>query len=314
MDLFTHFIVPFAILTLLKFKDVKDRLSGGFGGISIDFDFLLFVIGFLAPELFIFTHRGITHSFIFGLVTAIIFIYIISRPSVYGFINYVIKRDIKVEFSWRSVTLAYFGVLTHLFLDYLTTGGIPLLYPFSLTRFTANLYYYTDFITTIVALAVLIILYLRLNPKYKKIALTAFMIMLISFGGIRAYEKMDTLQSQTLSDGYTQITAYPTSDMFIWTVVESDGGTKYRVFTYNNLQKKSSNLRDVKNLTINNGTYESAQDAINYSNSIPTVQKFKWNSFYTCINAERTASGWNITYFDFVGSHFGPNELSVLVP
>jgi inner membrane protein len=310
MDLFTHFIVPFAILTLLKFKD---RLSGAFGGISIDFDFVLFAIGFLSPELFIFTHRGITHSFIFGFVTAVIFIYIISRPSINGFISHIIRRNIKVEFSRRSVLLAYFGVLTHLLLDFLTTGGIPLLYPFSLTRFSANLYYYTDLITTIVALAVLIILYLRLNPKYKKIALVAFMIMLISFGGIRAYEKMDTLQSQTLRDGYTQITAYPTSDMFTWTVVESDGGTKYQAFTYNNLQKTSSDMREVKNLTIKNGTYESAQEAIKYANSLPVVQKFKWNSFYTCINAERVASGWNITYFDFMGSQYGPSELSVLV-
>lgn len=314
MDLFTHFIVPFAILVFLKFKNTKDRLSGAFGGISVDFDFVLFAIGFLSPELFVFSHRGITHSFVFGFVTAIIFIYIISRPSVYGFINYVIKRNIKVEFNWRGVTLAYFGVLIHLFLDYLTTGGIPLFYPFSLTRFTANIYYYIDAITAIMALAVIIILYLRLNPKYKKIALMAFMIMLISFGGIRAYEKMDTLQSQTLSDGYTQITAYPTSDMFTWTVVESDGGYKYRMFTYNNLEKKSSNVREAQNLTIKNGTYTSAQEAIKYADNLPEVRGFKWDHTYTCINATRIDSGWNITYFDFMGSHFGPSELSVIVP
>jgi inner membrane protein len=314
MDLFTHFIVPFAILVFLKCKDTKDKLSGAFGGISVDFDVLLFPIGFLLPELFIFTHRGITHSFIFGLLTAIIFIYIISRPSVYGLINYVIKRNIKVEFNIRSVTIAYFGVLTHLFLDFLTTGGIPLLYPFSLTRFTANLYYYTDAVTAIVALAVLIILYLRLDPKYKKIALAAFMIMLISFGGIRAYEKMDILQSQELSDGYTQITAYPTSDMFTWTVVESDGKGSYRVFSYNNLEKKSLNLQEVKNLTIKNGTYESAQSAIKYANNLPEVEKFKWNSPFAAINATRTIEGWNVTYFDFIGSHYGDRELTVMVP
>jgi len=313
MDLFTHFIVPFAILTLFK---VKDRLSGGLGGISIDFDVVLFIIGFISPELFMFTHRGITHSFIFGFVTSTIFLYIISRPEIYGFINHVIKRNVKVKFNWHTILLAYFGVLTHLFLDFLTTGGIPLFYPFSLTRFTANLYYYTDPVTTIAALAVLIILYLRLAPKYKKIALAGFIIMLISFGGIRAYEKMDIIQeqSQTLSDGYTQITAYPTADMFTWTVVESDGGSKYRVFNYNNLQKTYSNMREAQNLTIKNGTYESAQKAIKYADNLPEVQGFKWDHTYTCINAERVTSGWNITYFDFMGTHFGPNELSVMVP
>lgn len=316
MDFFTHFVVPFAILTLLKVKDfnIKDRLSGGFGGISVDFDFILFAIGFLSPELFIFTHRGITHSFVFGLVTAIVFIYIISRPSVYGLINYVIKRDMSVEFNWKSVLLAYFGVLTHLFLDFLTTGGIPLLYPFSLTRFSANLYYYTDLVTTIVALGVLIILYLRLNPKYKKIALTGFLIMLISFGCIRAYEKMDAINSQTLSDGYTQITAYPTQDMFTWTMVETDGVGQYRVFTYNTLNKVSSNLREVNNLTITKGSYESGQEAIKYANTLPEVEKFRWTSPYTSINATKTGSLWNVTYTDFIGTHFGASEVSVLVP
>jgi inner membrane protein len=316
MDFFTHFVVPFAILTLLKVKDfnVKDRLSGGFGGISVDFDFILFAIGFLSPELFIFTHRGITHSFVFGLVTAIVFIYIISRPRVYGLINHMIKRDISVEFNWKSVLLAYFGVLTHLFLDFLTTGGIPLLYPFSLTRFSANLYYYTDLVTTIVALGVLIILYLRLNPKYKKLALTGFLIMLISFGGIRAYEKMDALESQTLSEGYTQITAYPTQDMFTWTMVESDGGGRYLVFTYNTWNKVSSNLREINNLSITNGSYESGQEAIKYANTLPEVEKFRWTSPYTAINATKTGSLWNVTYTDFVGTHYGASELSVLVP
>ena len=315
MDLFTHFIVPFAILTLLKVKGftVKDRLSGGFGGISVDFDVILFVVGFLAPELFVFTHRGITHSFIFGLVTAIIFIYIISRPVINGFISHVIQRDINVEFNKRSVLLAYFGVLTHLFLDFLTTGGIPLFYPFSLTRYTANLYYYTDLVTAMVALMVLIILYLHLDPKYKKIALLGFMIMLISFGGIRGYAKMDSIQSQTLNDGYNQITAYPTSDMFTWTVVESDGGSRYQVFSYNTLTKESSNLREVKNLTVKNGNYESAQEAIKYANKLPEVERFMWNSPCTTINATQTSAGWNVTYLDVIGTHYGTGELSVMV-
>jgi hypothetical protein len=36
MDSFTHFLIPFIILSFLK---VKDKLSGALGGISIDFDF-----------------------------------------------------------------------------------------------------------------------------------------------------------------------------------------------------------------------------------------------------------------------------------
>ncbi|HNS24996.1 MAG TPA: metal-dependent hydrolase, partial [Methanobacteriaceae archaeon] len=175
MDLFTHFLVPFIILNLLK---VKNKFSGAFGGISIDFDFFLIGIGFIAPELFIFSHRGITHSFIFGFVTVVIFIYILTRPAVKSFINKLTKRPFNVEFNAESVSFAYFGVIVHLFLDYLTTGGIPLFYPISLTRFSANIYYYTDVFTTLLAIAVIIILYLRLQHKYKKMAMFSFLMII----------------------------------------------------------------------------------------------------------------------------------------
>jgi inner membrane protein len=100
MDFFTHFLVPFIILSFFK---VKNRLSGAFGGISIDFDFILFAIGFLSPELFIFSHRGITHSVLFGFVTALLFIYILTRSSVQDFNSKLFKRPFHVEFNGRSV-------------------------------------------------------------------------------------------------------------------------------------------------------------------------------------------------------------------
>jgi len=244
----------------------------------------------------------------------VVFIYILTRSSVKNFINKLFKRPLHVEFNARSVALAYFGVLTHLLLDYLTTGGIPLLYPLSMTRFTANIYYYTDPFTTILTIAVIIILYLCLQSKYKKIAMALFMVVLISLGGIRAYEKMDTIQSQTLNDGYTSITAYPTSDLFTWKVVESDGGSRYRYYTFNNLKKENSTeMKEVKKLTIQNGSYSDAQKAIKYADSLPKVRKFKWNSYYAIINADQKSENWIITYSDFMG-FWGPNNITVTVP
>jgi len=119
--------------------------------------------------------------------------------------------------------MVFFGAITHLFLDSLTSLGIPLFYPFTITRYSAEIFYYLDTVTIIIAFAVLFIIYLRINSKYKKIALTIFIAILIIFGGIRAYEKMDTLQQLSSVDGnYTYITAYPTPDMFKWSVVKSN--------------------------------------------------------------------------------------------
>lgn len=71
MDFFTHFLAPFIILSALI---SKNKLVGGFGGISIDFDTIFIAwIGFLAPYLFVFSHRGITHTFIFAAITSTLF-------------------------------------------------------------------------------------------------------------------------------------------------------------------------------------------------------------------------------------------------
>ena len=98
-------------------------------------------------------------------------------------------------------------------MDFLTSKGVPLLYPFTLQRFSAEIYYYIDVTTAVIALAVLLILYLRLDMKYKKAAMIIFMIVLVSFGGIRAYEKNAALAENPVSGNLVYSTAYPTADM-----------------------------------------------------------------------------------------------------
>ncbi|MCK9151419.1 metal-dependent hydrolase [Methanobacterium alcaliphilum] len=312
MDLFTHFLVPFIILFFLG---CKNPLAGGLGGISIDFDVVLVIIGFLFPYLFIFSHRGITHSLIFGFITAIIFLYIISRKPVRRLISKAIKRDFNIDFNWKTITLAYFGVLMHLLLDFLTTGGLPLFYPFSLAKFSGEIYYYTDLITTLVSLSVLIIIYLKINLKYKKIIMILFLIMLILFGGIRAYEKNNAINSMesSLNENFTEITAYPTSDTFIWKVVLFDPkNQKYELYDYYNLNG-SKNLQGSYNKINITGNYSEGMKAIAEADETAVVESFKWDSFYTCVNAQEQASQWKITYFDFLATHYRSNNITVYV-
>jgi inner membrane protein len=307
MDLITHFVVPYAILTLVK---SKHKLEGALGGISLDFDTLIAWVGILFPEFFIVSHRGITHSFIFGFLTSVLFLYILSRKQVNGFISRVIKRDLHVEFTKTTVLIVYFGALTHLFLDFLTTKGIPLLYPFSLTRFSAELYNSVDLTTMCLALAVLLVLYIKTNPRYRKVALYSFLIVLVAIGGIRAYEKMDVFSEVQTFEDCSNITAYPTSNIFQWSVVENNPEkTRYIVFSYNNLKKSVLNFRIVDPITVKNGPYKSGLDAIKSANSLPEVQRFKWNSYYTFEDAEYSST-WKVTYFDVVNSY---NNQSITV-
>ena len=314
MDLFTHFLVPYIILAAVK---SKNKLAGAFGGISPDFDTIFVAwIGILSPNLFIFSHRGITHSFIFGFVTSTIFLYVISRKQVNQFIGNIIKRDITVKFTKTTIAIAYFGVLTHLFLDYLTTLGIPLFFPFSITRYALNLYQSLDFITIILAAIVMIIIYMKVNYKYKKAAMAIFMIILISFGGLRAYEKINILDDETptLNGNYNHIAVYPTSNILVWNVVKSNSqNSSYIVSQYNGWSNQESNIQTYNTPSVENGNYSAGLNAIKIADTLPVVKQFKWNSYYTVVDARYNSTKWDVTYTDVINSYTA-NNLTVTVP
>jgi inner membrane protein len=312
MDFFTHFLVPYIILFALK---SKNKLEGGLGGISLDLDTIFIVwIGFLVPSLFVFTHRGITHSLVFAAIASTVFLYIISRNSINEFLSNIVRRDLSVEFTYKTVGIAYFGALTHLFLDFLTSRGIPPLYPFTLERFSAEIYYYIDLTTAVIALAVLLILYVRVDMKYKKGAMAIFMIILISFGGVRAWEKNVALDGNPVSGGFVYSAAYPTMDLFTWTVVQSDRSNQtYYSFDYNTRTKEKKDAKMVQSLTVSGGTVQSAQEAIDKADGLTEVQKFRWNAYYPIINANFNGEEWILTYFDVMDDGYRSNNLTVTV-
>ena len=314
MDLFTHFLVPYIILAAVK---SKNKLAGAFGGISPDFDTIFVAwIGILSPNLFIFSHRGITHSFIFGFVTSTIFLYVISRKQVNQFIGNIIKRDITVKFTKITVAIAYFGVLIHLFLDYLTTLGIPLFFPFSITRYALNLYQSLDLVTIILAAIVMLIIYMKINYKYKKAAMAIFMIILISFGGLRAYEKVNILDDETptLTGNYSNLSIYPTNNIFEWNVVKINSqNTSYIVSQYNGWKNQESNIQIFNTPSVENGNYSAGLNAIKIADRLPVVKQFKWNSYYTVVNARYNNTKWDVTYSNIINSYTAKN-LTVTVP
>lgn len=313
MDLFTHFLIPYIILF---FAGSKNKLEGAFGGISIDFDVLLVFAGFLFPEIFILTHRGITHSFVFGFLSVLIFLYILTRKQIQEFVGKIIKRNFNLKFTWKTVLLAYFGVIIHLFLDYLTTGGLPILYPFTMERFSAHLYYYIDGVTTLISLTLLIILYLKINLKFKKIAMIIFVVMLISSGAIRGYEKVNAFNAfkDDLEGNFSQISTYPTSNMFVWdTIIIDPKNDRYRLYEYNGITNEKLFQGTYEGLTIENGNHSSALSAIKKANQITEVQRFLWYTDYICINAKFENNQWKITYLNFLGGHYTNNNLTVYV-
>jgi hypothetical protein len=102
--------------------------------------------------------------------------------------------------------------------------------------------------------------------------------------------------------------------LFTWTIVQSDQSNQtYYSFNYNTRSKEKSEVRMVQSLTVSGGTVPSAQEAINKADHLTEVQKFRWNAYYPCINANFNGKEWTLTYFDVMEEGYRSNNLTVTV-
>jgi inner membrane protein len=157
---------------------------------------------------------------------------------------------------------------------------------------------------------------MKINYKYKKAAMAIFMIILISFGGLRAYEKINILDDETptLNGNYNQVALYPTSNIFVWDVVKSNSqNSSYIVSQYNGWSNQESNIQTFYTPSVENGNYSAGLNAIKIADTLPVVKQFKWNSYYTIVNARYDSTKWDVTYSDIINSYTA-NNLTVTVP
>jgi len=143
MDGLTHALLPF--LAGKYFKRSRTECAALLlGGIAPDFDIFISWIPLFFNTTLPLYHRGITHTIVFGFVTAVIVLFIASRKYFQDLLAHAFRTNIKLSMTWGLLAFAYAGLLSHLFLDWLTTRGIPLLYPFTMQRYSAELFYYID--------------------------------------------------------------------------------------------------------------------------------------------------------------------------
>jgi hypothetical protein len=103
-------------------------------------------------------------------------------------------------------------------------------------------------------------------------------------------------------------------DLFTWTLVQSDRSNQtYYSFEYNTRTKEKKDPKMVQSLTVSGGTVQSAQEAINKAEKLTEVQKFRWNVYYTCINASFNGEEWTLTYFDVIDGGYRSENLTVTV-
>ena len=293
MDLFSHALLPYLSGNLFKRK--KDEITAlTIGGIAPDFDIFLLWINLIYPNFFLLTHRGITHSFFFGFFTGVFILYLATQNRVKN----IVKRYIDFEpvFSRRTILFAFAGVLLHLFLDYSTTRGIPLIYPFDVSRYSAEVFFYTDAYLMIVALAMVIWLYRK--PLQKNTVAKFFVIYLVVFAGlgtVRLTEK--TGAEQFFHD--TGIKAYPTMNLFDWYALGTDNN-EIRIYEYNGLNRTSPYNETVPVIDVL-AQGEGLDSALSAAGELPQVKMFKWRAYAVAINATSSNGIWLLEYYDPVG-------------
>ncbi|MCX9084462.1 MAG: metal-dependent hydrolase [Candidatus Methanoperedens sp.] len=290
MDLFTHALIPYLLGNYLK-KRKEEIAAFVIGGIAPDFDIFLLFIQYIYPTFFLITHRGITHSLFFGLFTCIIILYLASRLRMKKRIQK--HFDFDPGFTWRTIAYAYSGVLIHLFLDYSTTRGVPLLFPLETTRYSAELFFYTDIFLTLVSLGMVIFLFKR---PFKTVIIAKFLVIfLIVFSGLGAMRLVEKNNLQEFfKDGSLQ--SFPSVNPFTWYVLKEERDN-ISIFEYDGLEGRSD-----YNLTVPRLNIISSGDGLNMAlgsaDKLPQLKMFRWRAHAVALNASYGNGTWSLEYYD----------------
>lgn len=290
MDFFSHALLPYLFGNFFR-RNKKEVTAFVLGGIAPDFDVFILWINFVYPTFFLITHRGITHSMFFGFFTSLAVLYFASRLK----IKTKVQKYIGFEpvTTTRAMAFAYAGVMLHLFLDGVTTRGVPLFYPLDTARYSAEVFFYTDIYLTIVSLLIIIFLYKK--PLQKNTGtkfLIAFLIVFAVLGSVRIVEKNSA--EDFFQGAYTK--AYPTMNPFDWYVLGVDTDI-INVYEYNGLGKTLLYSENVKRMNIVSDG-EDLNAALDIAGELPQVKMFKWRAYAVAINASFSSGAWFMEYYD----------------
>ncbi|MCX9012125.1 MAG: metal-dependent hydrolase [Candidatus Methanoperedens sp.] len=291
MDLFSHALLPYFLGSLFK-RNKKEVTAFVLGGIAPDFDVLIMWIQAVYPTFFLITHRGITHSLFFGFFTALAVLYLATNDKVKAHVRRFV--DFEPVISRRAVVFAYAGVIIHLFLDYTTTRGVPLLYPFSTERYSAEVFFYTDIYLTILSLAIIIILYkvpLQGDNAVKFLAI--FLAIFAVLGAVRMVEKSNA-EAFFQEAGVKK--AYPTANLFDWYVIGEDG-ERISIYGYDGFSGTSTLNKTVPRMNIISQGKD-LYTALGAADGLPQVKMFKWRAYAIALNASYSSGAWSLEYYD----------------
>lgn len=291
MDLFTHALIPYLLGSCLHL-DRRLLAAMVLGGIAPDLDVPIALIGGIYPSDLLLVHRGITHTLFFGFFFALLVFYLASRQPVKAFLRRFIKYDL--IFSPASLAFLYAGVLLHLFVDYTTTRGVPLFYPWQAIRYSADIFSQIEPAALIASLLVLAELIREgQRTKFNKNILIIFVVFFLIMGGMRIEGKASA--ESFFSGQNAEI--HPDSNPFSWVVLEN-ASSEFLVYRYDSLKEEITGRSAFAKLTMASDVAE-AKQAICAAEKLPQVRLFRWRAYAVAVNATSEPDGsWAIEYYD----------------
>jgi inner membrane protein len=298
MDIISHALLPYLIGNTFRL-DKKLLAALVLGGIAPDLDFILMGVNYIHPSDFLIVHRGLTHTFFFGFLTALFVLYLASRGPIRNALSRFVNFD--VEMSLAALALAYAGVLSHLFLDYLTTRGVPLFYPMYSARLSADIFYHTELIVALASLCIIVHLFKKPYRVNTKKTLMVFIAVLLVIGAIRIEGK----EASKSFLGDSSIKIYPSAGLFEWTLLD-ENGEEFDVYEYDALSRavKFNSAFPRFNVLIE-GTGAAAGEgednigaAMEAAEELPQVRVFRWRAYAVAVNASLQDGAWFLEYYD----------------
>lgn len=303
MDVATHLLVPYAAaLAALGFwrrDDVGDRPRAavaavfGIAGAAPDLDGLLDPLSEWSDSLYWLQHRGVSHAAVGAPLFALAALGLLVLAA------RLWPRRMGL-FAWRPafLTAAVLGSYTHLLLDGLTYGGVPLWWPFAYGRVTFPVYHWLVFwLLPVAGLPLALHAFGRL-PRRRVVQAGALVVaLLLAVGGLRLATRPWGEPEGTL--------VYTTNSDFAWVVATPLPNGSWELRTVRGDERSDPAwFRD--------DAPPEAADAIGRAKGTAAYRGFLMGSFGPRVTtAERLPEGtWNVTFTDVAQRY----EATVLEP
>jgi inner membrane protein len=216
MDIFTHAV---AILVILFATGNAVFIPFGvLGAMIIDIDMAYHSIARRSPSLYLLYHGGFTHSIAGAAFLSTIAFFITLMLSFTGVISEKIPGGILLP----AFACVLGGAFLHLFLDYLASPGLPLLYPLTEKRFGLSMFLMAEYLLpTLMSIVFLVIIFFQgLTRGIAGTYAAIFLGILIISAGVKWY-------FQEKTHGRTYHTLHPLR----WIVIGEENAS-YSVRTY----------------------------------------------------------------------------------